>query len=257
MWGRPMRHKRAAFAFTLIELLVVVAIIALLVAILLPSLNRARSQAKCSVCMNNLRQIGLGVVQYAMEYREYIPPVDPDTFKDVGPKDTTSGSGWNYQVGSDDMRIYYPKYGPDLKLWMCPGAGNVVRPDKDSTGRVRDLGGTYAQNDPARYGTAYEYNPWMYNIVYTPTLWPQYWPSAKPGYHPLRWDRAKRPSLITIAHDNDDSSVPPARNWYPDGSDPHAQFGGGNMLYADGHAHWVWAKVWAEQTDGGRTVVRR
>ena len=55
-------------SFTLIELLVVVAIIALLVSILLPSLNNARAQSKAAVCMSNLRQQGLALRMYADDH---------------------------------------------------------------------------------------------------------------------------------------------------------------------------------------------
>lgn len=60
-------------AFTLIELLVVTAIISLLIAILLPSLALARSQARRTVCTSNLRNIGLGVQLYAQENKFYPP----------------------------------------------------------------------------------------------------------------------------------------------------------------------------------------
>jgi prepilin-type N-terminal cleavage/methylation domain-containing protein len=62
-----------AGAFTLIELLVVVSIVALLLAVLLPSLQTAREQGKMAVCASNLRQAGTAIHAYANEQRGYIP----------------------------------------------------------------------------------------------------------------------------------------------------------------------------------------
>ena len=61
--------RRLRQAFTLIEVLVVVAIIALLISILLPSLNKARQQAKTTVCDSNLHQIGVGLFMYAEQHK--------------------------------------------------------------------------------------------------------------------------------------------------------------------------------------------
>jgi len=71
-----MVKRRGSPGFTLIELLVVVAIIALLVSILLPSLGKAREQAKKAFCANNMSQFGRAVHIYGGEYK-YFPPNTP------------------------------------------------------------------------------------------------------------------------------------------------------------------------------------
>src|SRR5258707_2630369 len=68
--------RRVNSAFTLIELLVVIAIIAILAAILFPVFARARENARRSSCQSNLKQIGLGILQYVQDYDEIMPRVD-------------------------------------------------------------------------------------------------------------------------------------------------------------------------------------
>jgi prepilin-type N-terminal cleavage/methylation domain-containing protein len=99
-----MRNKNA---FTLIELLVVIAIIALLLSILLPSLGKAREQARGVLCSSNLKQMGIGLQIYVNEHRNKVPvPYDstksgndawqPTWYvligKDIGWKAQTAGS---------------------------------------------------------------------------------------------------------------------------------------------------------------------
>lgn len=69
------RQRRGVDAFTLIELLVVVAIIALLVAILLPSLKEAREQARVAVCQSNLHQLSISFYTYGEDARGQLPPL--------------------------------------------------------------------------------------------------------------------------------------------------------------------------------------
>lgn len=68
---RPTRGARSGF--TLIELLVVIAIIALLAAILFPVFSRARENARRSSCQSNMKQLGLGLIQYAQDNDERLP----------------------------------------------------------------------------------------------------------------------------------------------------------------------------------------
>jgi prepilin-type N-terminal cleavage/methylation domain-containing protein/prepilin-type processing-associated H-X9-DG protein len=66
-------RKNNRSGFTLIELLVVIAIIAILAAILFPAFARARENARRASCQSNLKQIGLGIMQYAQDYDETYP----------------------------------------------------------------------------------------------------------------------------------------------------------------------------------------
>jgi prepilin-type N-terminal cleavage/methylation domain-containing protein len=84
-------RRRSPHGFTLIELLVVIAIIALLIALLLPSLARARDAARLAICQNNARSITQAIWMYTMDFTGYIPwtnngneSAEPDLYAEHG-----------------------------------------------------------------------------------------------------------------------------------------------------------------------------
>ena len=89
-------RMRAQRGFTLIELLVVIAIIAILAAILFPVFAKARENARKSTCQSNLKQMALGVLQYAQDYDEMVPGAYGNSKRNTGgtlPAGPVSGWG--------------------------------------------------------------------------------------------------------------------------------------------------------------------
>ena len=133
---------RKRFGFTLIELLVVVAIIALLIAILLPSLGKARKTANTSKCMANVRGMGQGMGLYIADYSA------------VFNYDGTAANFWVNQLN---------RYVNLNKLRLCPEANQIPSQDQPGTYNVPWRGGV-AGNDPSTglpYAGSYGLNGYL------------------------------------------------------------------------------------------------
>jgi prepilin-type N-terminal cleavage/methylation domain-containing protein/prepilin-type processing-associated H-X9-DG protein len=126
-------HQKPA-AFTLIELLVVIAIIAILAAMLLPALSKAKERAFRSSCMSNERQIGIAAAVYTGENKETLPEENAASVSGDWPHDMTKALVDQFQnAGLPNRQVFY-----------CPGTLAIIRGNEtnwwDFTSTRRVLG---------------------------------------------------------------------------------------------------------------------
>jgi prepilin-type N-terminal cleavage/methylation domain-containing protein/prepilin-type processing-associated H-X9-DG protein len=126
---RAAAARADGLAFTLIELLVVIAVIAVLAAMLLPALSRARIAADSIACRNNLRQITLGLSMYAQDSRGYPGPTVGEVISNVPVPVASSQTKW-YVGLQPYVGASWPafNYNFDLTTWLGPGQGVYACP---------------------------------------------------------------------------------------------------------------------------------
>ncbi|MCX6360347.1 MAG: DUF1559 domain-containing protein [Armatimonadetes bacterium] len=142
--------------FTLIELLVVIAIIAILAAILFPVFARARAAARKSVCLSNMKQIGLAVMMYTQDYDEVYAPnrMFPPGTSDYNANPPT-GATWRAAV--------FP-YHKNKQIFNCPDDARNVNWSEAYLDCVLYRGGNCTgSGDRGNYHLSYAYNGGVFN----------------------------------------------------------------------------------------------
>lgn len=219
--------RKGNSGFTLIELLVVVAIIAILAAMLLPALARAREVARRGVCLTNLKQLGLTLNMYAQDWGGFFPYHDHATAQSIPNISLALLTG---QLDPSDDAYESPRYVTDTKLFVCPSSREEASP----------IGYLWATRGSVPLGTcsyAYALNLNLQTHSDTAIMADRKCMDSKWG-RPWGYD----------AYASYESGWRESLNLQPNES--HGLYGI-NILYVGGHAKWVasikptaWSQGW-------------
>ena len=223
-----------ARAFTLIELLVVIAIIAILGAILFPVFAQARESARLTTCTSNARQIGLGMMMYADDYDEILPPRRDESAPTCQAQIWQPGGTDTWTVFRRNWKHLVNAYVKNTDLYRCP---------TNPAARIADEQASCANTPEPRFMRGYFYYHAFFRVGGAPGS-SEWW--AGRGYG-LR--NIESPANALLVAENKD--VYPDygpwmsffANWGAIGSNWGAKHRGSDrhstIIFADGHAKYL------------------
>jgi prepilin-type N-terminal cleavage/methylation domain-containing protein/prepilin-type processing-associated H-X9-DG protein len=218
-----MPRKRA---FTLVELLVVIGIIAILIGILLPALNKARKQARRAQCLSNQRQIAMAIVMYANKSKGWLPPFDG------GISNTRVADNGSYRsLGL----LFSTKVIPKSSAFYCPERGTA--PDSNYVYKPA----LWVDPPPKKIDISYLYrasdDSGTNGGLDVPVLERNQLNHLKAGKLRLKDKFGVLHKELEIALTSDLMGTRDMGS--PDADWAHARPWGANVAFSDGHAEWV------------------